>query len=135
MKPFEEPSTRSGRKFARLAGDSEVVSVHPIEGIETLVVVSEQTRVLLCAVDEVNFLEGPGKGVYVLKTEPSDHVIATAISTKDSEGLTAVTNKGATHNVNPRRYKTTSRAGKGFKVIKRGVFTAVKTAETEIPKL
>ncbi len=133
--PFQEPSTKVGRKYARVSGDGEVVSLHVIEGSETLVCVSEGARALLCAVDEINFLEGPGKGVYVLKVDADDKVLASAISTKDSEGLTAITNNGATHNINPRRYRITSRAGKGFKVIKRGGFTEVKSSELKVPKL
>ncbi len=132
---FQEPSTKVGRKYARVSGDAEVVSLHIVEGSETLVCVSKQARVLLCPVDEINFLEGPGKGVFVLKVETGDELLASAISTKDSEGLTAVTNNGATHNINPRRYRVTSRAGKGFKVIKRGGFTEVKGTDVKIPKL
>ncbi|MFT7620051.1 MAG: DNA gyrase subunit A, partial [Planctomycetota bacterium] len=135
LSPYQDPSTKVGRKFARVSGDAEVISLHIVEGSENLVCVSKDARALLCPVDEINFLEGPGKGVYVLKVEAHDSVFASAISTKDSEGLTAVTNNGATHNINPRRYRVTSRAGKGFKVIKRGGFTEVKGSDIVVPKL
>ncbi|MCB9832711.1 MAG: DNA topoisomerase IV subunit A [Planctomycetes bacterium] len=135
LKGLQEPSNRVGRKYARVPDEAEIVGVHVIDGSETLICVTEQARALLCPVDEVNYLEGPGKGVYVIKPDKGDRVIASAVTTKDHEGLTAITNNGTPHNINPRRYKVTSRAGKGFFVIKRGGFTGVKAVDIELPKL
>ena len=133
LHPYVEPSTRVGRKFARVGGTAEVVDVLPIDGSETLVLVSEHARGLLCPIEELNFLEGAGKGVYAIKVAKDDRVLACAVTTKDSEGLTAVTSAGATHNINTRRYKVTSRAGKGFQIIKRGKIKEVRGRDLEIP--
>ena len=111
------------------------VSVFAIEGTETLICVSKEARALLCPASEVNYLEGAGKGVYVLKVTGDDRVIGCGITAKEHEGITAITNNDATHNVNPRRYRVTSRGGRGFQVIKRGTFTGIVPAEITLPDL
>ncbi|MEZ6196871.1 MAG: DNA topoisomerase (ATP-hydrolyzing) [Planctomycetota bacterium] len=130
-----EPSTRVGRKFARLKAGHEIVRVFTVHGKETLITVSAEARALLCPAEEINYLEGPGQGVYVLKVGASDRVIGAAVTDKDHLGLTAVTTNGTPHNVNPRRYKVTGRGGKGFEVIKRGGFASVQPIEIELPTL
>ena len=62
LAPFVEPSTRNGRRYARTASGAEVLGVAPIHGDETVIVASAKARALLCSVDEVNYLEGPGAG-------------------------------------------------------------------------
>ena len=135
LSTFVEPSSRVGRKFARVTGEQEIVGVYRIEGEETLIVATEGARALLCLASEVNFLEGPGKGVYVIKVDKGDRVLGGGVSAKEHEGITAVTNSGATHNINARRYRITGRAGKGFHVIKRGKLVEIKAAELKVPEL
>lgn len=127
--PFTDPSQRSGRKFARVKEGHEIVAAFPIEGDETVICVSEKARALLCAVEEVKFLEGTGLGVYVLKVAKDDRVIGAAVASEPHKGLTAITNSGATHNINARRYRVTGRAGKGFQVIKRGSIVKIEKPE------
>ena len=127
--PFAEPSKVSGRKFARVADGGEIVAAFAIEGDETMICVSEKARALLCAVEELKYLEGTGRGVYVLKVAAGDRVIAATVASEPHKGLTAVTNAGATHNINARRYRVTGRAGKGIQIIKRGSFVRVEQPE------
>src|SRR5690606_3820132 len=44
LSPFKEPSTRSGRRFARPAQGESVVGVAAVHGSETLIAVSQQRR-------------------------------------------------------------------------------------------
>jgi DNA gyrase subunit A len=132
---FAEPSTKVGRKFARLKTGHEIVRVFTIGGDETLITVSAEARALLCPASEINYLEGPGQGVFVLKVGAEDRVIGAAVTSREHLGLTAVTTNGTPHNINPRRYKVTSRGGKGFQVIKRGGFAEIHLPEIQLPSL
>src|SRR5688500_4160448 len=53
---FVEPSTRSGRRYARPSEGIEVVGVEKITGQETVIAATQQARAILCAADEINYL-------------------------------------------------------------------------------
>ena len=72
LEPFVEVSTRAGRRFARVAQGTEVVGVSIVRGGEVLIVATRQARALLCKMDEVNFLAGPGRGVTLIKLDKDD---------------------------------------------------------------
>ena len=65
--PFVEPSTRAGRRYARAAEGAEFVGVARVTGGEILIAATREARAMLCKVDEVNFLSGPGRGVILIK--------------------------------------------------------------------
>src|SRR5690606_38185122 len=60
LEPFLEPSTRSGRRYARPAEGVEVVGVSVVTGKEIVIAVTQDARAILCRADEVSFLSGPG---------------------------------------------------------------------------
>ena len=64
---FVEPSTRAGRRYARLGDGAEVVAVSATTGDEVVIAATGDARALLCKADEVNFLSGPGRGVILIK--------------------------------------------------------------------
>ena len=66
---FVEPSTRAGRRYARPAEGAEVVGVAAIDGSETMIVATQQARAVLCPVEEINYLAGPGRGVILIKID------------------------------------------------------------------
>ena len=69
LEPFVEPSTRAGRRFARTAEGAEVVGVARVTGGEIVIAATREARAMLCKVDEVNFLSGPGRGVILIKLD------------------------------------------------------------------
>ena len=72
---FIEPSTRSGRKYARPAAGQAVVGMEPIHGSETILAVTERCRAIVCPANEINYLSGPGKGVRLIKVAKDDKLI------------------------------------------------------------
>ena len=120
LSPFVEPSTRAGRRFARPAGDASVVGVMAVAGDETLVAATAARRALLCKLEEVNYLSGPGKGVLLIKLDKGDKVVGFRAVTKESDGLTMKTSLGGEQKISPSRYELSSRGGKGREVMKRG---------------
>ena len=133
LAPFAEVSTRSGRKYARPARGVEVLAVEAIDGSETLMVASRSARALLCAVDEINYLAGPGKGVMVIKLEAGDSLLAAKTAVDDRDTLTLRTSMGGEQRINTAKYKTVSRGGKGHEVIKRGQLVEVVREEVAQP--
>ncbi|MBI3203156.1 MAG: DNA topoisomerase IV subunit A [Myxococcales bacterium] len=120
LSPFVEPSTRAGRRFARPAGEATVVGVQAVGGDETLVAATAARRALLCKLEEVNYLSGPGKGVLLIKLDKGDKIVGFCAVTKDSDGLTMKTSLGGEQKITPSRYELSSRGGKGREVMKRG---------------
>ena len=136
FEPFLEPSTRSGRRYARPSQNAEVVDVQIVSGTETAIVATHEARALLCKTREINFLSGPGKGVTLIKIKQgTDQVIGFIASSSDRELLTVETNRGATQTISTAKYEIVSRGGKGRELLQRGQFTRVIPRAIEILSL
>jgi DNA gyrase subunit A len=120
-----EPSTRSGRRFARPAGGAEVVAVDRLIGGEILIAATAEGRGILCKADEVNYLSGPGKGVILIKLGHDDRVLGAIASTGDRDLLTVETTRGAEQTISTGKYEVTGRGGKGRELLQRGQFTRI----------
>ncbi len=59
---FREVSTRSGRRFARTSEGAEVTLAAVVSGSETVIAASQNRRVMVCKIDEINFLSGRWQG-------------------------------------------------------------------------
>jgi DNA gyrase subunit A len=131
-----EPSTRAGRRYARPADKAEVVGVAKIGGAETIIGVTREARAMLCPVEEVNFLAGPGKGVIFIKIDPAkDRVLGFVASVGDRDLLVVETSRGAEQTVSTAKYEVTSRGGRGRELLQRGQFTRVIPREVAVPSL
>jgi DNA gyrase subunit A len=136
LEPLVEVSTRAGRRFARTGQGAEVVGVSVVRGGEVLIVASRQARALLCKVDEVNFLSGPGRGVILIKLgKDDDRVLGFVASSGDRDLLTVETTRGAAQTISTAKYSLTSRGGRGRELLQRGEFTRVLPAMPELPVL
>jgi DNA gyrase subunit A len=135
LEPFVEPSTRSGRRYARPAGAVEVVGVSRITGRETIIVATQSARALLCKVDEINFLSGPGRGVILIKLqEEDDRVLGFLASTGDRDIMRVETSRGAEQTISTTKYELSGRGGRGRELLQRGQFTRVIASEVENPE-
>jgi DNA gyrase subunit A len=136
LEPFVEVSTRAGRRFARLGQGAEVVGVSIVKGGEILIAATRQARALLCKVDEVNFLSGPGRGVILIKVaKDEDRVLGFIASSGDRDLLTVETTRGAAQTISTAKYSLTSRGGRGRELLQRGEFTRVLPQLPELPVL
>ena len=135
LEPFVEPSTRSGRRFARAAEKAELVGAALVSGGEIIIVATREARALLCKVDEVNFLSGPGRGVILIKlTSETDRVLGVVVSSGDRELMTVETSRGAEQTISTAKYEVTGRGGKGRELLQRGQFTRVIPPSVEAPQ-
>ncbi len=130
---FVEPSTRSGRRYARPSEGAEIVSVGRLTGGEILIAATSQARGMLCKADEVNYLSGPGKGVILIKLNDEDRVLGAIASTGDRDLLTVETSRGAEQTISTGKYEVTGRGGKGRELLQRGQFTKVLWPTPDAP--
>ncbi len=119
LDPHKEVSTRSGRRFAKTGEGDEIIGVTPCSPKDLLAVVTKKTNALVCKVEEVNELAGPGRGVTVIKTAEDDEVMAFLCTSKKDATLTLETQKGRTLTLSPGKYEVTGRGGKGREMSKK----------------
>jgi DNA gyrase subunit A len=135
FEPLIEPSTRAGRRFARVAQDVEVMGVARLTGGEVLIAATREARGLLAKAEEVNFLSGPGRGVILIKlTSKADRVLGFIASTGDRDLLTVETSRGAEQTISTAKYEVTGRGGKGRELLQRGQFTKILWPAPEAPE-
>jgi len=70
-----EVTTKSGRRYARPKAGDEILGVLPCNDGDVVVCATQNGHVLHCKADEIAKLEGPGRGVTVIKTAENDAVI------------------------------------------------------------
>jgi DNA gyrase subunit A len=136
LEPFVEPSTRAGRRFARLGDGAEIVGVARTTGEQTVIAVTRQAHAMLCKADEINFLAGPGRGVILIKLQKEDdRVLGFIASSGDRDLLVVETTRGAEQTVSTAKYGVTGRGGRGRELLQRGQFTRVVPSPPELPVL
>jgi DNA gyrase subunit A len=135
LEGFVEPSTRTGRRFAKAADGAEIVGVARITGDEIIIAATRDARAILCKVEEVNFLSGPGRGVILIKlTSGEDRVLGFVASKGDRDLLTVETSRGAEQTISTAKYEVTGRGGKGRELLQRGQFTRIVWPMPEPPQ-
>jgi DNA gyrase subunit A len=133
LEPLDEPSTRTGRRYARPADGAEVVGIAKLTGQEVLIAATAAGRAILCKADEVNYLAGPGKGVMLIKLSAQDRVLGFIASTGDRDLLTVETTRGAEQTISTAKYEVTGRGGKGRELLQRGQFTRIVRPTPDAP--
>ncbi len=130
LEAFMEPSTRSGRRYAKPNRGEQVVDVRwGCPKTDLLASATRFGRGAICPLKEVNFLSGAGKGVTVLKLAQDDRFLGFRILAEtDSKerGLSLIRDEGGREIlVHPSIVKISSRGGVGTKLLKRGLLRIV----------
>ncbi len=133
LESFLEPSTRSGRRFARVATGAEIIGVYAIDASETILAVSEACRAMICPAAEINYLSGAGKGITLIKLAKTDRLVGFKPSQGDRDLLVVETNRGAQKTISTAKYRVTSRGGKGNEIQKNGKISHIVQAPPEPP--
>jgi DNA gyrase subunit A len=130
--PHTEVSTRSGRRFAKVAEGDEIVGVRPAPDDGILCVATADSHALVCDVGEINLLANPGRGVTVIKTEDDAPVVGFTVG----ETLVLESEKGKTEEIRPLKKDRVPRGGKGRQVFGRKDRVArVVTPPPTVPEL
>jgi len=128
-----EVTTKAGRRYAKPGEGDEVLGVVPCNDGDVVVAATRAGHVLLCMADEIAKLEGPGRGVTVIKTDDDDVVIG-FIAGHKSDHLVVESEKGGKRfelAADPRQVK--GRGGKGHQIVKRAQLALVKRPVTIQP--
>jgi DNA gyrase subunit A len=135
LQPFAEPSTRAGRRYAKAGEKAEFVGVARVAGGEIVIAATREAHAMLCKVEEISFLSGPGRGVILIKlASPEDRVLGFIASTGDRDLMTVETSRGAEQTISTTKYDVTGRGGKGRELLQRGQFTRVIWQAPEAPE-
>jgi DNA gyrase subunit A len=136
LRPHREPSTRSGRKYARLGEGDEVIYVQSQgPGKEWLTAASTSGHALICVADEVALLAGAGKGVMLMKLDDDEELVGAKLLRAKSDQVVFLNEKGTEYDVTLRKYGAVSRGGKGHALFKRGKLTGRVEDEIVVPSL
>ncbi len=135
LRGHREPSTRSGRKFARPSKGDEVIYVGVLADYEEDVIAcaTQQRRALVCWAEEVSLLGGPGKGVMLIKLGKGDFVIGAQVLHTDADELLVHRKGGKNYRVSHKRYEMVSRGGRGREMFKTGVVDGMVRHEPTLP--
>ncbi len=131
---FVEPSTRTGRRYARVSGDASIVDVAAIDGAEVVLAISRNCRAMVCEVEEINYLSGAGKGVQLVRLAKDDTLLGFKCSKGDRDLLTVKTNRGAKKTISTAKYRVTSRGGRGNEIQKNGKIAEIIESPIEAPQ-
>ncbi len=135
LQPFVEPSTRAGRRYAKAGDKAEFVGVARVTGGEIIIAATREAHGMLCKVEEVSFLSGPGRGVILMKlASPADRLLGFIASTGDRDLMIVETSRGAEQTISTGKYDVTGRGGKGRELLQRGQFTRVIIPVPEAPQ-
>jgi DNA gyrase subunit A len=135
LRAHREPSTRSGRRYARLAEGDEVIYVDVSGKGDYIAAASQSGHALICKADEVAILAGAGKGVMLMKLEAGDELVAANLQRQKDDALVVVNEKGTEFEVSLRKYEAGSRGGKGHGLFKRGKLVGKVEDEPVVPTL
>ena len=130
---FTEPSTRSGRRYARVSPQAELIGVYSIDSNETILAISRDCRAMVCPTEDINYLSGAGKGVMLMKLAKTDKLLGFKPSTGDRDLLLVETNRGAQKTISTAKYRTTSRGGRGNEIQKNGKISKIVWPIVETP--
>jgi DNA gyrase subunit A len=132
--PHREFSTRSGRKYARVAEGDEIVGVQPVAPKDVLCMVTTNARALLCKAEEAPELANPGRGVTMIKVDDEDAVLGFGLGgPKVDDVIIAETESGKKLPVGPGRFSVSGRGGKGHALAKRMKIASVTAPEPATP--
>jgi DNA gyrase subunit A len=135
LAPHKQPSTRSGRKFARLKEGDEVLTVFLQEGNAYVIAAANDGHAIAVETEDLALLSGPGQGTMLIKLAPEAKLVGAIGAKSPRTGpLVALTENG-------RRYELFvesllgTRGGRGKQVVKRASFADVELPLPEVPKL
>jgi len=125
--------TKAGRRYARPGDGDEVIGVIGVKDADVVVAATSAGHVLHCKAEEINKLEGPGRGVTVVKTGDDERVIGFVAGDKATTMVIEnAAGKAWTLHADPK--EVTARGGKGHQLQKKTTFTRPPVPVT-IPSL
>lgn len=117
--PFRSASTKAGRRYIRLNEGDRVVMVCVPQDEETVMLATAKGRIIHFPIQEVNVLQGVGKGVMGIKLDDDDACLGGALIGSRFDALVVETTSGQRKEYKRGAHPPTSRGGRGYEVVKR----------------
>ena len=133
MTPHTEITTKAGRRYAKPGEGDEVLGVIACNDGDVVVTATRDGHVLHCKADEIGKLEGPGRGVTVIKTADDDVVIGFIAGRKADVMVIETEKSGKKFELHADPKEVSSRGGKGHQVMKRVTFKVIEKPVTIQP--
>ncbi len=131
--PHTEITTKAGRRYAKPQEGDEVLGVAACNDDDVVVVATRDGHVLHCKAEEIAKLEGPGRGVTVIKTGEDDTVIGFIAGRKADHLVIETEKSGKRFELAADPKQVSGRGGKGHQVMKRTTFVVVAQPVTIQP--
>ncbi|HEY8506126.1 MAG TPA: DNA gyrase subunit A, partial [Gemmataceae bacterium] len=131
--PFRTASTRTGRRYVRLAEGDRVVFAGVPRDETGVMVASAAGRVAHFPIEQVSVLAGAGKGVLAIRLERKDVLLGAALISGRFDALVVETSGGRTLELRRGAHPPTNRGGKGTEVVKRASLVRVLPPPVELP--
>ncbi len=129
---YKDTSTSRGRKFGRLKGTDEFVSVFKVYAEDDVCGVTLKGKALCCNAQDVNLLNGPGSGVSFIKLQTGDAVVGVFPARAD---VRIEKTSGTVLKLSGKDRAVTRRGGKGSPVFKRGAVKQLIYPDLQVPEL
>jgi DNA gyrase subunit A len=133
LAPHTELTTKAGRRFAKPQAGDEVFGVVPVAETDVVVVATQNGHALTCAAEEITKLEGPGRGITVIKTADDDAVIGFIAGAKGDKLVVESAGGNKKFELEALKKEIGGRGGKGRQLIKRSQLVLVKPPVTIQP--
>jgi DNA gyrase subunit A len=134
LRPHREPSTRAGRRFARLNEGDEVLAVLPTGTAEAVLCAASDGHALGVELGEIAVLSGAGKGAMVMKVADGERLVGVVLAEGPRDGIAVETEKGKTMTLTFDKIRG-SRAFWGQAIVKRDRFARVLLPPIALPVL
>jgi DNA gyrase subunit A len=118
---YQDPSTKSGRKFCKVSGSDSVIAAYASNATEWASIATHKGRMLVYPISELNTVRSAGKGVTAIKLNPGDTVLAFELTVDKFGGATVVTSQGREETARASKHMG-KRADKGSVILRRGHF-------------
>lgn len=94
LRPHRDPSTRAGRRFAKLNDGDELLAVMPCDKAMAVLCASSDGHSLGVRLDEIAVLSGSGKGAALMKVDEGERLVGALLAGSEDEKLIVETEKG-----------------------------------------
>jgi DNA gyrase subunit A len=135
LRAHRDPSTKAGRKYARLSEGDQVIYVDAMKTGDYVAAASDSGHALICRADQVAVLGSAGKGVMLMKLDEGEILIGAKLLRGKSDELAVENEKGTAYDITLRKYEAVTRGGKGHALFKRGKLVGKVAEEPPLPAL
>jgi DNA gyrase subunit A len=133
--PHKEPSTRSGRKYARLKEGDEVLTVFPTYDLRFVIAASDDGHGIAVRMEEIALLSGAGRGTMLIKLGKDASLLAAKpVPSARVGSMVVFTDNGRRFELFADALEST-RGARGKALVKRNKFTTVEYALPDVPQL